>query len=160
MWTHPFLVRWVLTWTHPFFQEPTLKFGHGAGAQVQGLDLVLRHQSGHRVLVCKAFLFSSGAVHCFVLATKLMFQNGVWLGEMDLICTQSHIGYSRCEHKTILCRYPSSGSRAPSVDSRLVYLNRLTATDCYTRHEKTWQFSQQSWQSLNKLADSFVTFGT
>ena len=61
----------------PFFQEPTLKFGHSAGAQVQGLDLVLRHNSGHRVLVCKAFLFSYGAVHCFVLATKLIFQNGV-----------------------------------------------------------------------------------
>ena len=61
----------------PFFQVPTLKFGHGAGAQVQGRDLVLGHQSGHRVLVCKAFLFNSGAVHCFVLATKLMFQNGV-----------------------------------------------------------------------------------
>ena len=123
----------------PFFQEPTLKFGHGAGAQVQGLDLVLRHNSGHRVLVCKAFLFSSGAVHCFVLATKLIFQSGVSQGEMNLLCTQSHIGYSRCEHNTILSRYPSSGSRAPSVDSPLVYLNRLTATDCYTRHEKTWQ---------------------
>ena len=61
----------------PFFKVPKLKFGHAAGARVQGLDLVLRHKSGHRVLVCRAFLFSSGAVHCFVLATKLMFQNGV-----------------------------------------------------------------------------------
>ena len=139
MWTHPFFSTLGTNVNTPFFQEPTLKFGHGAGAQVQGLDLVLRQQSGHRVLVCTAFLFSSGAVHCFVLATKLIFQNGVWLGKMDLLCTQSHIGYSRCEHNTILCRYPSSGSRAPSVDSPLVYLNRLTATDCYTRHEKTWQ---------------------
>ena len=139
MWTHPFFSTLGTNVNTPFFQEPTLKFGHGAGAQVQGLDLVLRQQSGHRVLVCTAFLFSSGAVHCFVLATKLIFQNGVWLGKMDLLCTQSHIGYSRCELNTILCRYPSSGSRARSVDSPLVYLNRLTATDCYTRHEKTWQ---------------------
>ena len=139
MWTHPFFSTLGTNVNTPFFQEPTLKFGHGAGAQVQGLDLVLRQQSGHRVLVCTAFLFSSGAVHCFVLATKLIFQNGVWLGKMDLLCTQSHIGYSRCELNIILCRYPSSGSRARSVDSPLVYLNRLTATDCYTRHEKTWQ---------------------
>ena len=39
------------------------------------------------------------------------FQVPAWL------CTQSHIGYSKCQHNTILCRYPDTGSRAPSVDS-------------------------------------------
>ena len=47
--------RWVLMWTHPFFQAPTLEFGHGAGARVQGLVLVLGHKSGHRVPVCSNF---------------------------------------------------------------------------------------------------------
>ena len=42
----------------PFFQVPTQEFGHddGAGARVQGLDLVLGHQSGHRVPVFTQFL--------------------------------------------------------------------------------------------------------
>ena len=42
----------------PFFQVPTLEFGHadGAGARVQGLDLVLGRQSGHWVPVFAQFL--------------------------------------------------------------------------------------------------------
>ena len=42
----------------PFFQVPTQEFGHDdrAGARVQGLDLVLGHQSGHRVPVFTQFL--------------------------------------------------------------------------------------------------------
>ena len=28
-----------------------------------------------------------------------------------------HIGFSRCEHNIILCRYPGTGARALSVDS-------------------------------------------
>ena len=40
----------------PFFQVPTLEFGHGAGAQVQGLDLFLGHKSRHWVPVCTQFL--------------------------------------------------------------------------------------------------------
>ena len=35
---------------------PTLEFGHGAGARVQGLDLVLGHKSGNWVPVCTQFL--------------------------------------------------------------------------------------------------------
>ena len=36
-----------------FFQDiPTLEFGHGADARVQGRQLVLGHKSGHRVPVC------------------------------------------------------------------------------------------------------------
>ena len=31
------------------------------------------------------------------------------------VSTQSRIGYSKCEHNTILFRYPGTGSRAPSV---------------------------------------------
>ena len=56
-----------------FFQVPTLEFGRGAGAREQDLDLVLGR--GHRVPVRTQFLFR--AVHCFVLAARLMFQNGV-----------------------------------------------------------------------------------
>ena len=33
---------------------------------------------------------------------------------MEQLCTQSHIGYSRCENNTILCRYPGTRSRAAS----------------------------------------------
>ena len=39
-----------------FFQVPTLEFRQGAGARVQGRDLVLGHKSGHRVPVCKQCL--------------------------------------------------------------------------------------------------------
>ena len=39
----------------PFFQVSTLEFGHGAGARVQSLDLVLGHKSGHRVLCAHRF---------------------------------------------------------------------------------------------------------
>ena len=65
-----------------FSSIPTLEFGHGACAQVQALDLVLGHKRGHRVLVCSNFC-KLRAVHCFVLATEFMFQNGVWQGEME-----------------------------------------------------------------------------
>ena len=73
---------------------PMLEFRHGAGAQVAlkwAPDLCV-----HTGFV------RSGAVHCFVLAAKVMLQNGLWQGEMEQLCTQSHIGYSRCEHNTIL----------------------------------------------------------
>ena len=40
----------------PFFQVSTLEFGHGAGARIQGLDLVLGHKSGHLVPVSTQFL--------------------------------------------------------------------------------------------------------
>ena len=58
---------------------------------------------------------TSRAVQCFVLAANLMFQNVG--GEMEYLSTQLHIGYSKCEHNTILYRYPGTGSREPSVDS-------------------------------------------
>ena len=39
-----------------FFQVPRLEFGHGPGARVPGGDLVLWHESGHRVPVCTQYL--------------------------------------------------------------------------------------------------------
>ena len=51
--------------TH-LFQVPKQEFAHGAGALIQKWGPCV-----HTVLV------SSGAVHCFVIAVKLMFQNGV-----------------------------------------------------------------------------------
>ena len=35
----------------------------------------------------------------------------------DYVHSQSHIGHSKCERNTILCRYPGTGCRAPSVGS-------------------------------------------
>ena len=35
-----------------FSRIPTLEFRHGAGARIQGRQLVLGHKSGHRVPVC------------------------------------------------------------------------------------------------------------
>ena len=40
----------------PFFQVPILEFGHSAGAQVQGLGLVLGHKSRHWVPIGTQFL--------------------------------------------------------------------------------------------------------
>ena len=51
--------------THFFFQVPTIEFGHGDGAPQKWAP-------GRRVHT--VLIVSSGAVHCFVLPTKLMFQ--------------------------------------------------------------------------------------
>ena len=54
-----------------------------AGARVQGRVLVLGNKSGHRVPVRTSFLLvNSKDVLCFVLDAKIMYQNGVWQGEM------------------------------------------------------------------------------
>ena len=55
-----------------------------------------------------------------------MFQNGVWQGEMEKLCSQSYIGHSKCEHNTILCQHPGTGTQSPSVDSPLVILTEDT----------------------------------
>ena len=52
----------------PFFQAPTAEFGH-------------------RVRVCTVFLFSSGAIHCFVFPAMVKFQSGVWQGESRRLTT-------------------------------------------------------------------------
>ena len=62
-----------------------------AGAQMKSRDLVLGHKSGHEVPVCTPFFFRSGAVQCFVLVAKLMFQNGVWQGELEYLDPGSQI---------------------------------------------------------------------
>ena len=57
-----------------FFQLPsTLVFGNGVGTRVQRVG----YNNDHRVLMCDTVFVSSGAVHCFVRAVKLMLQNGV-----------------------------------------------------------------------------------
>ena len=104
----------------PFFQVLTLEFGHGAGARVQGLDLVFKEfqrattspimhfiyptkfcitfvfhfssvlQENHKKVsawysgtkvdtgsLCAHNFCKFRAVHRFVLAAKLMFENGV-----------------------------------------------------------------------------------
>ena len=55
--------------------------------------------------------------HYFVLAAKFMIQYGVWQGEIEQLCSQSHIamgtqGVNRT-HNTILCGYPGTDSWAP-----------------------------------------------
>ena len=40
---------------HPLCQEPTLEFGHGPGARVQGPDFILGHKSEHWVPLCTVF---------------------------------------------------------------------------------------------------------
>ena len=84
----------------PFFQVPTLEFGHGAVAWAQGLTKVDTR------LPCADNVCKLWAVHCFVLAVKLLFQIGFGQGKMQYLCIQSQIGYSKCEHNTILCQYP------------------------------------------------------
>ena len=54
-----------------------LDFGYGEMPEYKVETLHGRKSSGHLVTVCSPFLVSSsGAVHCFELAAKLMFQNG------------------------------------------------------------------------------------
>ena len=82
----PYGTHWLLMWTHRFVKylplPLPLQFWQEASAQVQGLDLVLGHKSGHQVPVCTRCL---GAIHSgFVLTSpnsKLKFQNGFWQGE-------------------------------------------------------------------------------
>ena len=58
----------------PIFHVPALNFEHGAGAYACTKWLLGR---------CIHTVFSSGAVPCFVLIAKLMFQNDVWQGKME-----------------------------------------------------------------------------
>ena len=63
---HVTLVRYPLgiNVNTPLCQVPTLEFGHGTGAPVQGLqglDLVLGHITGHWVSVCTQFLLVPGS---------------------------------------------------------------------------------------------------
>ena len=46
---------------------------------------------GMRSLCAHRFFFRSGAVQCFVLVAKLMFQNGVWQGELEYLDPGSQI---------------------------------------------------------------------
>ena len=62
--------------------------------------------------------FSSVAVHCFFLAAKLVFQNDVWLGEIEDSWTQLHIEYSKDERNTISCQYPVTASLSESTLNR------------------------------------------
>ena len=98
-------------------------------AWVQGIDLVLRHKSGHWVPACKPF-----SINLLVLwqSTSLLSELSSCL-KTEAVRTKwsnyvhSHILGTQCEHSIILCRYPgtrSSGSRAPSADSPLECLRR------------------------------------
>ena len=52
----------------------------------------------------------SDAIYYFVyssLPAMLKFQNYVWHGEMEQMCTRLHIRYPRCAHNSISCRYPT-----------------------------------------------------
>ena len=48
---------------------------------------ILPRKSGHRVRTCTVFLFSSGAIHCFVFPAMVKFQSGVWQGESRRLTT-------------------------------------------------------------------------
>ena len=66
MFAHVALVRYSLgtNVNTPLCQVPTLEFGDGPGARVQGLqglDLVLGHITGHWVSVCTQFLLVPGS---------------------------------------------------------------------------------------------------
>ena len=90
---------------------------HGAGAQVQGLDLVLGHKSGPVSLCATIFVSSGQSTALFSLLSSCFKTESDRAKWNDYVHSQSHIGHSKCERNTILCRYPGTGSRAPSVDS-------------------------------------------
>ena len=58
----------------PIFHVPALNFGHGAGAYA-----CTKWLPG----TCIHTVFSSGAVYCFVVIAKLLFQNDVWQGKLE-----------------------------------------------------------------------------
>ena len=77
-----------------YIQVPTLEFGHSDGDRLQGQvqcrgPRLLGHKSEHRVRPCVHDIFSSSGggggvrIHRFMHDVKFMFQNGVWLGEME-----------------------------------------------------------------------------
>ena len=97
--------RWALMWTHP-----TLSATSTLCTRAQKWTL--------GPCVHTVFFFSSVAVHCFFLAAKLVFQNGVWLGEIEDSWTQLHIEYSKDERNTISCQYPVTASLSESTLNR------------------------------------------
>ena len=63
----------------PFSQVPTLEFGHFRDLQCTRAKKWALSPCVHIVFV------SSSAFHFFVFVAKLMFQNGVWQGEMGYL---------------------------------------------------------------------------
>ena len=68
--------------------------------------------------LCATIFVSSGqSTALFSLLSscfKMLSDRAKWNNDVH---SQSHIGHSKCEHNTILCRCPVTGSWGPSVDS-------------------------------------------
>ena len=65
------------------------------------------------------------AVHCFVLAAKLIFQSGIWQGKMQYNYVHRHISGTQSVNTTAFC----AGTQAPSVDSPLSNYTYAEPTD-------------------------------
>ena len=75
-------------WTQSFFKHTHVRIRARCRCSSARSRSCARAQKWTRVPVCNNFC-KFRAVHCFVLATQFMFQNGVWQGEMEWLCTQS-----------------------------------------------------------------------
>ena len=94
-------------------------------------------------------LYLPDVIYYFVyssLPAMLKFQNNVWHGEMEQMCTRLHIRYPRCEHNTISCRYPTLALEVRSrntedeirVRSHLVPGHRFPGTVQNSALSKLW----------------------
>ena len=93
----------------PLLQAPKQEFGHGVSTRVQ--------KSGTGVPVCTSFWLVPGQSIALLSLLSSCFKMTSDMAKVEKLCTQLHIGYSNCEHNTILCRCPGTGCREPSGDS-------------------------------------------
>ena len=109
----------------PFFKYPRLNLGTVRVSEYKVSTLSSGTKLGTGSLCAYNFVRSGQSTALFlVLSSCFKMASGrnevtMYTVTYDLlkVIRQSHIGYSKCEHTTILCRYPGTGSRAPSEDS-------------------------------------------
>ena len=119
--------RWVLMWTHPFFKYVRENSGTVPvpGYKVSTLCSSIKVGTGWGDPCVHTIFVSSGQSNAFFSLLSSCFKlNGVRQGEMEKLCIQSHIGYSRYDHNTILCRYPFTTCGQPLSHGGMMSANR------------------------------------
>ena len=90
--------HWALMWSHPFLQISKLELGHGAGDQVQGLNLLLGHHVHTFLVSCgqSTALFSVLSSCLKMAADRAKWSNYV----------HSHISGTQSVNTTPFCVVP------------------------------------------------------
>ena len=138
---------WALMWTHPFFKYPRWNLGTVMVPEYKDETLCSGSKYGTWSLCAHRFGYFWG-IRLF--CTRCSGRNGV------TVCTQLHIGFSRCEHDTILCWFRTPGVDNPLVKCERIFLPTLCTyqTDWYFRPHSTSKSKVQTKNSTHILHQS------